>query len=108
MSTARHEIGSAGERVARWFLERHGIITIDGNVRVGRGEVDLVGRDGRSQLIVEVRSRVSECAPVDAFDAAKQHQLRRLSGELGIGRVDLVAVGFGCRFVSIHWIPFAI
>lgn len=108
MSTARHQIGSSGEQIARWFLARHGISIIAGNVRVGRGEVDLVGRDGHAKLIVEVRSRVSEFAPVDAFDAAKQHQLRRLSGELGIGRVDLVAVGFGTRFVSVHWIPFAI
>lgn len=108
MIDARNDIGWAGEHLARWFLERHGIATIDTNVRVGRGEVDLIGRDGRSRLIVEVRSRVSEQAPVGAFDEAKQRQLRRLSGELGIGRVDLVAIGFGSRFVSIHWIPFAV
>lgn len=87
---------------------RNGIRVVAANVRVGRGEVDLIARDRSMQLVVEVRSRMSGRAPIEAFDLVKQQQLRDLSRELGIGRVDLVAVGFGERFVAIHWIPFAV
>jgi hypothetical protein len=31
-----------------------------------------------------------------------------LSREIGIDRVDLVAIGFGRRFVAVHWIPSAL
>ena len=105
MRDVRSEIGAAGERVAADFLERHGVVIERRNVQVGRGEIDLIGSIGRSPLIVEVRSRLSDRAPIESFDWAKQEQLIRLSREIGIGRVDLVAVGFGTRFVAVHWIP---
>ena len=108
MSELRRGVGRAGERVAAWFLLRNGVRVVAHNVRVGRGEVDLIARDGSTQLVVEVRSRMSRKAPIEAFDIVKQQQLRSLSNELGIGRVDLVAVGFGERFVAIHWIPFVV
>ena len=101
----RQEIGSAAERVAARFLQRQGIDIVHWNVAVGRGEVDLIGRLGRRRIIFEVRSVTTGGNPVDAFDRCKADQLWRLSSELGIGRVDLVAVGFSRRFVTIHWLP---
>lgn len=101
----RQEIGAAAERIAAGFLRRRGIDIVDSNVAVGRGEVDLIGRLGRRRIIFEVRSVTTGGNPVDAFDRSKADQLWRLSSELGIGRVDLVAVGFSRRFVTIHWIP---
>lgn len=105
MGDRRSEIGAAGERVAAGFLERQGMAIERRNVAVGRGEVDLIGSLGNTRVLVEVRSRLADAAPIEAFDHAKAEQLRRLSGEIGIGRVDLVAVGFGERFVVVHWIP---
>jgi len=101
----RQEIGAAAERIAAAFLRRQGIDIVDSNVAVGRGEVDLIGRLGRRRIIFEVRSVTTGGNPLDAFDRPKADQLWRLSSELGIGRVDLVAVGFSQRFVTIHWIP---
>lgn len=108
MADQRKDIGAAGERVAAAFLQRHGVSIERRNVRVGRGEVDLIGSYGRTRFLVEVRSRVSSHAPIESFDHAKRQQLWRLSSELGIQRVDLVAVGFGRRFVAVHWIPSAL
>ena len=108
MGDPRSDIGAAGERVAAAFLQRHGITVERRNVRVGRGEVDLIGSHGRTRFLIEVRSRVSDYAPIDAFDHAKREQLWRLSREAGVSRVDLVAVGFGSRFVAVHWIPSAL
>lgn len=108
MGDQRFEIGAAGERIASAFLRRHGVTVERRNVRVGRGEIDLIGSIERIRFLVEVRSRVSEVAPIESFDHSKRRQLRRLSREIGIGRVDLVSVGFGRRFISIHWIPGAL
>ena len=105
MVDPRRDVGAAGERVASAFLRRHGVTVERSNVRVGRGEVDLIGSIGRTRFLVEVRSRVSDRAPIEAFDHAKREQLWRLSRETGIGRVDLVAVGFGSEFVAVHWLP---
>ena len=102
------DIGAAGERVAAAFLERQGVTIQRRNVPVGRGEVDLIGSIGRARFLIEVRSRRSEHAPIESFDHAKRQQLWRLSTELGIDRVDLVAVGFGRRFIAVHWIPSAL
>ncbi len=102
------DIGAAGERVAAWFLERHGVVVERRNVSVGRGEVDLIGSHGRTRFLVEVRSRISDRAPIESFDHAKREQLWHLSREIGIDRVDLVAIGFGRPFVAVHWIPSAL
>jgi putative endonuclease len=104
----RSDIGAAGERIAAAFLQRHGVTVERRNVRVGRGEVDLIGSCGSTRFVIEVRSRVSEWAPIEAFDHAKREQLWRLSREVEIGRVDLVAIGFGSRFIAVHWIPRAL
>jgi putative endonuclease len=108
MSDPRPEIGAAAERLAAMFLARNGVRIDRRNVAIGRGEIDLVCSKGRTRFLVEVRSRVSEHAPIEAFDYSKRDQLRRLSREIGIGRVDLVAIGFGARFVTIHWIPYVL
>lgn len=105
MTRGRQEIGAAAERIAAGFLRRRGIHILDSNVSVGRGEVDLIGRLGRKHIIFEVRSVTGGGYPVDAFDRSKADQLWQLSSKLGIGRVDLVAVGFSPRYVTIHWIP---
>ncbi len=108
MGDSRTDIGAAGERVAAWFLERHGVRIDRRNVRVGRGEVDLIGSHGHTRILIEVRSRVSDHAPIESFDYAKRERLHRLSREIGIDRVDLIAIGFGRRFIAVHWIPAAL
>ena len=108
MDGLRSEVGAVGEEIAAAFLQRHGMTVERRNLRVGRGEVDLVCRSSGSRLLVEVRTRRAELPPVEAFDYAKRQRLRRLSHEIGIGRVDLVAVALGERFVTLHWIPYAL
>lgn len=79
------------------------------NVRVGRGEIDLVVRFGPELAVVEVKtSSMSNSAlddPVEAFTPQKALQVGRLARTLGIGRVDLVAVAVGEEGVDVRWIP---
>lgn len=63
-STARssaHPVsqGIVAERLAARFLERQGLAVVARNYRCRGGEVDLICRDGRALVFVEVRLRRS-------------------------------------------------
>ena len=49
--------GSEAEALAAAYLERHGLTVIERNFRVRGGEVDLICRDGKVLVFVEVRLR---------------------------------------------------
>ena len=75
------------------------------NHRVGRGEIDLIAVDGRQQVAVEVKTRKGAGDPTDAFTDDKERQVRGLASQLGIARVDLVAVSVDVERVEIRWLP---
>ena len=56
MST-RQAKGAAGEQLAADYLQRKGLSVIERNFRVKGGEIDLVCRDGKTTVFVEVRLR---------------------------------------------------
>lgn len=56
MATAQARGAAAEDRAAR-FLEQHGLGIVERNFRVRGGEIDLICRDGRSLVFVEVRQR---------------------------------------------------
>ena len=56
MST-RQAKDAAGEQLAADYLMRQGLSVIERNFRVKGGEIDLVCRDGKTTVFVEVRLR---------------------------------------------------
>ena len=68
--------GRLGERAARTHLRRLGLKFLTANFR-GRGEADLVFRDGEVLVFVEVKTRSSEfwVRPAQAVDLRKQRLL---------------------------------
>jgi putative endonuclease len=73
-------VGRRGERAAARFLKRHGFRIVYRNFRVPRGELDLVARDGRELVFVEVKTRRRghlRGRPLDAVDAGKQRRIVR-------------------------------
>lgn len=56
MST-RQAKGEAAEQLAADYLVRQGLSVIERNFRVKGGEIDLVCRDGKTTVFVEVRLR---------------------------------------------------
>ncbi len=76
------------------------------NHRVGRGEIDIIATDGKRRVAVEVKTRrAGSVDPVESFTPAKSQQVRQLASQLGIGRIDLVAVTVGSQFVDVRWLP---
>ena len=76
-------------------------------MRVGRGEIDLVVAIGGRRIAVEVKTiRTGGLDdPAYAFTAEKAVQVRSLANQLGIRRVDLVAISMLPSGVGIRWIP---
>lgn len=66
------------ERAARWLSEK-GFVILERNYRCRQGEIDLIARDGRYLVFVEVKYRSGECAghPAEAVHAQKQYRISR-------------------------------
>ena len=75
---ARDTLGARGERAAERFLRRLGYRVIGRNWRCDGGEVDLIARDGRWLVFVEVKTRQADqrVRPEEQVHAHKQGRLR--------------------------------
>jgi putative endonuclease len=76
------ELGRWGEDIAAVHLQREGMQVLARNWRCRAGEIDLVGRDGGTVVICEVKARRSARfgLPAEAVTPAKLRRLRRLAG----------------------------
>lgn len=76
--------GAAGEQLACQWLEREGFAILHRNWRHGRDELDIVARDGRFLVVVEVKTRGSDrwSDPELAVDRAKQRRSIRAANAL--------------------------
>jgi putative endonuclease len=90
MTGGARETGVAAEELAARFLERQGLAVVDRNYRCRAGEVDLVARDGRTLVFVEVRFRRSEAfgGARASVDAAKQRRILLAAKHYLSGRPD--------------------
>ncbi len=75
----RERAARCGERIAEEFLTLRGCEVVDRNVRVGRGEIDLVVRDRGHVVFVEVKFRTAGGlgTPLEAVGAKKREDVAR-------------------------------
>jgi putative endonuclease len=73
----RVERGRLWESRAATYLERHGLTVLARGYRCRLGELDLVCRDDRALVIVEVRARSSGalCSALDSIDIHKRRRI---------------------------------
>ena len=104
---SRREIGEIGEAAAAEFLTARGASILDRNVRVGRGEIDLVVSLDGERVAVEVKSALASASsdPIYHFDDDKQRQVRMLAHRHGISRVDYIGVELSAGGVTVRWLP---
>ena len=76
MST-RQARGAAAEQQAADYLQRQGLKLLERNFRVRGGEIDLICRDGKTTVFVEVRlrSRSDFGGAADSITGAKRSRL---------------------------------
>ena len=81
MSLTRQLLGKEAEAAAERFLREKGYRILDRNVRVGRGELDIVARMGETVIFVEVKARRTDHygGVAHAVTARKERQLIQLA-----------------------------
>lgn len=99
--SSRGALGERGENVAARYLRNQGYKIITRNFRCELGEIDIVARDAKTLVFVEVKTRSYEDAtPEEQVDQAKRNQLVRVAklylSRYGIpqppSRFDVVAI----------------
>jgi len=72
-----HAAGNRGETLACAYLQKCGAQIIARNVRLGRGEIDIIAREGDVILFIEVKSRSSLRfgTPAEAVHLQKQQRI---------------------------------
>jgi putative endonuclease len=78
----KDELGKHGEQVAVDYLLAHDMQILDRNWRCPDGEIDVVAREGRTLVVVEVKTRSGRThgTAFEAVTEAKIARLRRLAG----------------------------
>ncbi len=73
--------GEIAENIAGSFLCKQGYTILENNFHFGRGEIDIIARDGEILVFVEVKSKQSDAGgrPEDEVDSRKQSQVRRIA-----------------------------
>ena len=86
MTESRQLLGREGERIAARELERRGWSIVARNARVKgvRGELDVIALDGRTLVVVEVKTgracaRSGPVSMLEMVGAQKQRKLRALA-----------------------------
>jgi len=72
-------LGARGEDIAAAFLKGQRFTIIERNFRCKMGEVDIIARDGKTVVFVEVKTRRSEAygPPQAALTPFKQRQISK-------------------------------
>ena len=72
-------LGDRGENVAAKYLRTQGFKIIERNFRCATGEIDIVARDGKTLVFVEVKTRLSDddVTPEEQVHGHKQHQVTK-------------------------------
>lgn len=79
----RKSLGEQGETLAVNYLETHGYLIVDRNVRLRRGEIDIVARKQGVLVFVEVKTRTSNRfgSPAESVTSTKAKSLIRAARE---------------------------
>jgi len=77
----RQLVGKIGEEAAAQYLQQQGYIIITNNYRCPIGEIDIIARDQRVTVLIEVRTRTSLAygSPEESITAEKARRLKRLA-----------------------------
>ena len=81
MTEKSQRLGERGEDAAAAYLERIGITVVERNWRCTHGEIDIVGLDGQTVVLCEVKTRRTRARgnPEEAITPAKRRRYARLA-----------------------------
>jgi len=97
----RDALGDRGENMAAKYLRTQGMKIIVRNFRTDVGEIDIIAREGKTLVFVEVKTRVDDDpTPEQQVNSVKQHQITKAArtylARYGVpqppARFDVVAI----------------
>jgi putative endonuclease len=92
------DIGVVGEEIAEKFLRRKGYKILARNYRIKGGEIDIVAKDGKTMVFVEVKTRRGEGFGLPQ-ESVTRDKMRRIAKA---AKLYLLSTGLGegvlCRF----------
>jgi putative endonuclease len=101
----RDALGDRGENLAARFLRNKGYRIIIRNYRCDLGEVDIIAKDGKTLVFVEVKTRADdEPMPEDQVHNFKQHQLTK-AAKVYLSRYGVPQPPARFDVVAIVWPP---
>lgn len=102
MTSSKQDKGARGEDIAAAYLESQGFDILHRNLRLSHLEIDLVCRDGRHLVFVEVKHALSDAFghPATWIDARKQERLRR-AAQMYIDKYDISGLDMRFDVVTI-------
>ena len=59
MQNTRQRFGEQGESLAVWYLKKNGYKILEQNYRTKLGEIDIIAKENKTLVFVEVKSRKS-------------------------------------------------
>ena len=65
------------EKAAAGYLKAQGVHILESNFRTREAEIDLIGRQGRTLLFVEVKARQKEGKRIRTPSSIKKRRLRK-------------------------------
>ena len=75
---SRDALGDRGENAAAKFLRGLGYTLIERNFRCQMGEIDIIARDGKTLVFVEVKTRLyDDPTPEEQVNQFKRHQITK-------------------------------
>ena len=113
---SRRRLGQRWERRACAFLRRHGLRILETGYECRLGEIDIIGMDGHTLTIVEVRARGggSVSSALETVDTRKRRKLVRTARHLLMQRpewsespirFDVIAIeNIDTRQVHYEWV----
>ena len=107
------KLGRRGENRAAWHYRLRGYRILGRNVRLGRGEIDLIVRRGKTVAFVEVktRQRLGAGEGFEAVDHRKEKQMADLADRYLSRhplddceiRFDIVSLLWTGRWLRVTW-----
>ena len=116
-SLNRKAVGDAYEALALRFLEQHGLIILERNYRCKTGEIDLIMRDNKTVVFVEVRFRTPNryASGLESIDQRKCRKIASAASDYlqrtGLSRrfnsrFDVISIS-GQGLDSVTWLQSA-
>src|SRR6476660_4882531 len=96
-------LGQRGENAAAKFLRNNGFKILIRNFRCDVGEIDIVARDGKTLVFVEVKTRAyDDPTPEEQVNPVKMHQITK-AGKFYLSRYGIPQPPARFDVIAIVW-----